>query len=132
MSLGADLRRVRHERKLSLRDVERLSNARNIGSKLSSGYLSMLERGHVKEPAPRMLFSLAAIYEIDFIDLMRKAEYIPDDTVLKENLPAKVVFRGSSQLSEEQKDRVQRIIDFELSEFQAEKRKPWRRDRLGS
>ena len=123
MLLGAYLRQVRDDRQLSLRDVERLAKEKSLGAELSSGYLSMLERNQVKEPAPRVLFTLASIYEVDYVDLMRRANYIPDDAALRSHSPANVAFRAASQLSEEQQKRVQRMIDFELSESQRGKQR---------
>ena len=123
MSLGPYLRQIREERQLSLRDVERLAKERELRADVSSGYLSMLERDAVKGPSPRVLHTLAAVYEVDYIDLMRRAAYIPDDAQVKGAPTANVAFRGASQLSEEQRQRVQRIIDFELSEARDAKRR---------
>ena len=116
MSLGSYLREVRTVRQLSLRDVQQLAKERRLGAELSSGYLSMLERDEIKEPSPRILHTLASIYEVDYIDLMRKATYIPSEAVMDKAAPALVAFRGASQLSREQQERIQRMIDFELSE----------------
>ena len=123
MSLGIYLKETRDERQLSLRGVERLAKERQLGAELSSGYLSMLERDEVKEPSPRILFALASIYEVDYIDLMKRAGYIPNATKVEGVTPAKVAFRGASSLDEEQRRRVQRIIDFELSDGQQTKQK---------
>ena len=123
MSLGTYLKQVRTNCQLSLRDVQQLARERRLGADLSSGYLSMLERNEVKEPSPRILYSLASVYEVDYIDLMRRAKYIPDETN-RDNTPAvSVAFRGASQLSEEQQARIQRMIDFELSESRRAKRR---------
>ncbi len=116
MSLGDYLRHVRSDRQLSLRDVQRLAKEKHLGAELSSGYLSLLERNEVKEPSPRVLHALASIFEIDYIDLMRRANYIPTDAQLTGSSVARVAFRGASQLSREQQQRIQRMIDFELSE----------------
>ena len=116
MSLGTYLRQVRIKRQLSLRDVQRLARDKRLGAELSSGYLSMLERNGVKEPSPRILHTLATIYEVDYIDLMRRAKYIPPEVGMEGARPALVAFRGASQLSEEQQHRIQRMIDFELSD----------------
>ena len=122
MVLGTYLREVRDKRQLSLRDVQRLAKEKNIGAEISSGYLSMLERNAIKQPSPRILHTLAAIYEVDYIELMRKAEYIPNETSLREAPQTNAAFRGAAQLSKEQQRRVQRIIDFELSEARRSKR----------
>ena len=123
MSIGEYLRRTRNDRQLSLRDVQQLAKEQHLGAELSSGYLSMLERNEVKEPSPRILHSLAAIYEIDYIDLMRRARYIPPEVDTIGASPAAAAFRGASRLTREQKERVQRMIDFELSESQRGKRR---------
>ena len=130
MSLGPYLRQIREERQLSLRDVEHIAKERELRAEVSSGYLSMLERDAVKQPSPRVLHTLAAVYEVDYIDLMRRAGYIPDDAEVNGAPTANVAFRGASQLSEEQRQRVQRIIDFELSEARDAKRR--RRPRGGN
>ena len=56
-------------------------------------------RGHL----PGVLHTLAAVYEVDYIDLMRRAAYIPDDAQVRGAPTANVAFRGASQLSEEQR-----------------------------
>ena len=122
MSIGTYLRQVRTKRQLSLRDVQQLAKDGRLGAELSSGYLSMLERDGIKEPSPRILHTLASIYEVDYIDLMRRAKYIPTEVSREEAHPTPVAFRGASQLSEEQQDRVQRMIDFEISESRRAKR----------
>ena len=131
MNLGTYLRQVREERQLSLRDVEHLAKERKLSADVSSGYLSMLERNTVKNPAPRVLHTLADIYEVDYIDLMRRATYIPDDVLVKGASVAKAAFRGASQLSEEQHQRIQRMIDVELSEGRAAKHRRSSRDTNG-
>ena len=77
---------------------------RALGADLSSGYLSLLERSEVKQPSPRILHALAAIYELDYIDLMRRAQYIPDEAQLTGASSALVAFRGASQLTRSNKD----------------------------
>ena len=131
MALGSYLRQVRTDRRLSLRNVQQLAKDRQLGAELSSGYLSMLERDEVKEPSPRILHSLALIYEVDYIDLMRKASYIPNEEVMDRTTPALVAFRGASRLSEQQKERIQRMIDFELSESRREKQRRRPKDANG-
>ena len=125
MSLGSYLREVREGRQLSLRDVERLAKEKKeLGVELSSGYLSMLEQDKVKEPSPRILFALAKIYEEDYIHYMKRAGYMPGVRASSE--AAKVAFRGVAQLNIEQRKRIQRLIDFELSE--SKRGKPKRKE----
>ena len=131
MSLGDYLKEIREDRQLSLRDVERLAKEGNLGAEVSSGYLSMLERSGVKEPSPRVLYTLATIYEIEYMELMRKAGYIPDDVSLSSSPAVGFAFRGASQLSEDRKRRVQRMIEFELNDQREAKRQRNRRDASG-
>ena len=107
----------------SLRDVERLAKENNLGAELSSGYLSMLERDEVKQPSPRILFALAKIYEKDYIDLMKQVGYIPESAKIGMPRRPGFAFRGTSRLTDEQKDRIQMQIDFELSRLDQSKRK---------
>ena len=123
MPLGDFLRQVRNEHQLSLRDVQRLAKDNNVGPELSSGYLSLLERGEVKEPSPRILSALAQIYGIDYIDLMRRAKYIPEDVRTNRSSQNRTVFRGAAQLDQEQRRRVQHMIDFELAESRRARRR---------
>jgi transcriptional regulator with XRE-family HTH domain len=91
-----------------------MAKAKKLGAELSSGYLSMLERGDVSKPSPRILFALASIYGEDYIKLMKMAGYIPENINLEPHTPAQIAFKGASQLTEEQRNRVQYIIDLEI------------------
>jgi transcriptional regulator with XRE-family HTH domain len=73
-SLGRRLREHREAKGWSLRDVASRSG-------VNHGYLSLLERGEVAEPAPSMLHRLADGYELPFIVLMRWAGYIEADEI---------------------------------------------------
>ncbi len=121
MTLGDDLKALREERHLSLRDVERLAKEASLGVELSNGYLSMLEGGKVRNPAPRVLFALAQVYEVDYLELMKAAGYLPADAEVASRHQA-VAFRGASRLSPEQRERIQRQIDFEIEDARRRKR----------
>ncbi len=122
MTLGEYLRELRNKRQLSLRDVERLAKEIKVGAELSSGYLSILERDEVKDPSPRILYSLSRIYETDFIEIMKIANYLPDKMAIGEHTP-RVAFRGASQLNQEQQERIHRLIDFEVNDSKKKKLK---------
>lgn len=66
--LPAYLRRLRQERKLSLRAVEKIT-----GGRVSNGYLSQLEGGLVDSPGILILHTLSAAYGVDFQDLCAAA-----------------------------------------------------------
>ena len=123
LSLGTYLRTVRQRRRLSLRDVQRLARQNEFGATLSSGYLSVLERDGVKDPSPKMLFTLAAIYEVDYIDVMQRAGYIPPDTSLSVRPQTHSALIGVSRLDDEQLSRIQHMIYLELNEARR-RRKP--------
>jgi HTH-type transcriptional regulator, competence development regulator len=73
-SLGNLLKASRQAKQLSLRDVERKT-------KISNPYLSQLESGKIQNPAPKVLYDLAQLYEISYVDLMRLADYpVPNST----------------------------------------------------
>ena len=131
MSLGVYLREIREDRQLSLRDVERLAKEGGLGADVSSGYLSMLERNGIKQPSPRVLYTLATVYEVEYMDLMRRAGYIPDDVRLSSPQAPSFAFRGASQLSKDRRQRVQRMIEFELNEQREAKRQRNRGDVSG-
>ena len=109
--------------KKNLQTIEKLAKERQLGAELSSGYLSMLERDEVKEPSPRILFALASIYEVEYLDLMKTAGYMPNASKLASGPKARLAFRGAGQLDKSQRERIQKIIDFELSESQNSKRR---------
>ena len=95
MSLGAYLLEVRNARGLSLRDVETIAKQKKLDAELSSGYISMLERGEVTRPSPRILFALASVFGEDYIKLMKMAGYIPENRDVEPHTPAQVAFKRS-------------------------------------
>jgi HTH-type transcriptional regulator, competence development regulator len=64
--LGAALREARERHGLSLREVERRTGIRNA-------HLSQLETGAIARPEMALLWDLAAVYELDFSELLRLA-----------------------------------------------------------
>ncbi len=69
MGLGEELRKVRAENGLGLREV-----AAKAG--VTHGYLSQLERGEIAQPAPPILHKLATGYGRPFVLLMEWAGYL--------------------------------------------------------
>lgn len=67
-TFGKYLKRVRRERRLSLRAVEKIT-----GGKVSNGYLSQIEGGQIEVPGVLILHRLAGAYAIDFADLCERA-----------------------------------------------------------
>lgn len=106
MTIGAYLKEAREQRGLSLRDVEERTS-------VSSGHLSMLEQGKVKAPSPRILYELAKAYDLSYVVLMKQAGYLPTN-VPNETPKRAFAFRGIEKLTDEQRKRIQRLIDLEL------------------
>lgn len=123
VTLGQRLRAARENQKLSLRDVEQLAKSIEGGSELSGGYLSVLERDQIKKPAPPVLLALSKIYELDYLELMELAGYLPEGLRKGMGQSIPVAFRGASQLNEEARSRIQRLIDLELLDARRGKRR---------
>lgn len=70
-TLGQYLASIRHDRKMSLRQVEEASN-----KEVSNAYLSQLETGKILQPSPNVLNTLSDIYKIDYVQLMELAGYL--------------------------------------------------------
>ena len=72
-TLNQYLASIRHDRQMSLRQVEEASN-----KEVSNAYLSQLETGKIQQPSPTVLRKLADVYKIDYMQLMNLAGYLPD------------------------------------------------------
>lgn len=79
IELGKYLNRIRKNKDLSLRDVEKLTD-------IGYAHLSMIENGK-RNVTPALLRNLADIYNVDYLDLYEKAGYI--DLIENEKLGAK-------------------------------------------
>lgn len=106
-TLGRHLKRVRRERKLTLRDVEKKTG-------ISNAYLSQLENGKIVKPSPSVLHKLAECYHVSYEQLMKLAGH-PLPVIRTDKTKAKPAFRMSSgliDLTKEEKKKVQEYIDF--------------------
>jgi transcriptional regulator with XRE-family HTH domain len=72
-TLGNLLKRERTERGWSLRDVEEMTGIHNA-------HLSQIESGAIARPAANLLFTLAAVYELRYQDLMKLAGHLQPET----------------------------------------------------
>jgi len=70
-SFGDYLKAIRLSCKMTLRDVEQASK-----KEISNAYLSQLETGKIESPSPRILYSLAQVYDVSYESLMQRAGYI--------------------------------------------------------
>jgi transcriptional regulator with XRE-family HTH domain len=67
--LGELLQKQRTKRKWTLRDVEEKTGIHNA-------HLSQIESGAITRPAPNILFTLAALYDLRYEQLMQLAGHI--------------------------------------------------------
>lgn len=75
-SLGAYLKEARRATGLTLRQVEE-----ETSKAVTNGYLSQIENDDIIQPSPRILYSLATTYGIDYSDLLRRAGHtVPNET----------------------------------------------------
>mgnify|MGYP000228779327 CR=1 FL=1 len=70
-TLGEYLKTLRTGAKLSLRDVEDLTDR-----EVSNPYLSQLENDKISKPSPNILHTLSNVYRASYATLMEKAGYI--------------------------------------------------------
>jgi transcriptional regulator with XRE-family HTH domain len=75
MQPGQALKRLRSDRKITIRGVERASQRiaaakQDKGFQISNGWLAQLENG-TSQPSLRKLFSLSVIYNFQFLKLLR-------------------------------------------------------------
>lgn len=79
LSFGEEIKRIRNEKKLSLKDVEEISG-------ISHSYLSQIENGKRNAPKPDMMKKLSKGLNTPYTDLMKLAGYggkenpIPSDS----------------------------------------------------
>ena len=74
--LSVVLRDARHQKGLSLSDIEKLSN-----DTIAATYISAIERGAT--PSPKKLKALCKIYRLNFIELMILAGHVSESDLVK-------------------------------------------------
>ena len=116
--LGEELSRLRQVkgRSVSLREVERQTG-------ISNEYLSQLERGIAKKPAPDVLQKLAKFYGVPYESLLVSAGYLKEKSQERNRrvIPRDVeTMAQSAQFSGEEWDEVRNFMAFLTT-----KRKPW-------
>lgn len=99
-TLAGRLRDARRDLGLSLRDVERRTGIRNA-------HLSQLETGTIAKPEMALLWELAALYELDFGELLELAGYGAGEARRRRMT---VALRALGELSEADQDEVLRYM----------------------
>jgi hypothetical protein len=80
-------------------------------AEVNHGYLSLLERGEVTEPAPSMLHKLARGHDLPFIVLMRWVGYVEaDEKDLTQNQAIALSYLGDD-MSDDELAAVKAVLD---------------------
>ena len=114
---GIYLKKLREDRKLTLRDVEEKA-------KISNAYLSQVEQGKKGIPTIKILSRLAEAYGVPVTDMMDKAEKSSkhekiDSTIT--NPSSDFVARGYEKLPEEKKMALKSYLQHLISEAKKSK-----------
>jgi transcriptional regulator with XRE-family HTH domain len=105
-ALGEELRRLRLEKGVSLREVEK-------ATEVSNAYLSQLENGKTEQPSPRVLHKLAEYYHIPYNRLMEIAGYLkPSENARANKVGSLQAALMSGDLTEEEEKTVAQFIEF--------------------
>jgi transcriptional regulator with XRE-family HTH domain len=99
-TLGEYLRRVRKERKLTLRGLEEKTG-------ISNAYLSQIENGKIFKPSPSVLHKLAGFYGISYENLMKIAGY-----PMASRNQKTVLFRSSAGLEEITEEEEKELLEY--------------------
>lgn len=103
MTLGRLLKDARSASGMTLRDVEKLT-------RISNGYISLLESDAIKQPSPPHLHELAKAYSLDYGQLMELAGYVA---------PSQVPSAGSVMSPDASSASFGDLTDSELREVDA-------------
>ncbi|MDR1539075.1 MAG: helix-turn-helix domain-containing protein [Clostridiales bacterium] len=98
--VGEYLKKIRTEKKLSLKDVKALTD-------INDSVVSNIECGKTECPSPDNLQKLASAYHVPLVDLYLKAGYI----TLSDLSYYQLCFNGADSLSEQQHEAIQHLID---------------------
>lgn len=114
---GCYLKKLREDRKLTLRDVEEKA-------KISNAYLSQVEQGKKGIPTIKILSRLAEAYGVPVSDMMNKAESASKKKTIDTTVQAadsRFVARGYEKLPEDKKKAFQSYLQHLLNEAKKEK-----------
>lgn len=107
-SFGDYLKKLREDRNLTLRDVER-------EAKVSNAYLSQLERGDREVPNYKVLSRLAELYGISVTKLMEVAEGEAKGEKVETSVESpniEFLSRGYEKLSPEKKKQFKNFLQY--------------------
>ena len=110
-SLGAFIRRIRIEKRLSCKDVEKRSA--RFGKRISGSYINRIENQDKLNPTPDRLVALAKGLGIPPQELLARAAGLVSSNIAGEDLHFISVFK---ELSPKRKADVVKIVDMWHSE----------------
>jgi transcriptional regulator with XRE-family HTH domain len=103
-ALGEVLRQARLARQLSLRDVERATGIQNA-------HLSQIENGTITKPEMALLWELAALYDLDYTELLVLAGHGDgEESSGRQRRRMSVAMRAMGDLSPKQQDEALRYM----------------------
>jgi len=106
---GSYLKKLRLDRKMSLREVEKMA-------KISNAYLSQVERGERNIPTLKILSRVAKAYGIEVSELTKRAEEEFENKSQKENEisnpDSEYIRRGYEGLSDEGKKILKEYLQY--------------------
>lgn len=101
MTLADELKRLRRQCRMSLRQVEQRTG-------VSNAYLSQLENRHVLNPSPHLLRKLAEAYGVPHEQLLRAAGYVDAKPI---ELPPRIAaLLAGVQLSNDQEQQLASFV----------------------
>jgi transcriptional regulator with XRE-family HTH domain len=111
-ALGDHLKDARRATHLTLRDVEAKTNRA-----VTNGYLSQIENNAIKSPSPNVLYHLAAIYGLDYSDLLERAGHRTPTPTRRaggadERLLAGLPLRALEELNDEERRELTEYVAF--------------------
>jgi HTH-type transcriptional regulator, competence development regulator len=103
-SLGEQLKKARESRGLSLRDVQRATGIQNA-------HLSQVENSTIVKPEMAMLWELAALYELDYSELLSLAGHADgQESSGRQRHRMSVAMRAMGDLTPKQQDEALRYM----------------------
>lgn len=106
---GEFMRKLREDRKLTLRQVEERA-------KISNAYISQIERGDRGVPNFKTLTKLAEAYGVDVAALTQAAEDARKGEKIKETPDVQFVSRGYERLPDEKKKILKDFLQYLMDE----------------
>lgn len=105
-SLGIFLASARNKLEMTLRAVEEATG-------ISNAYLSQLEHGKIKMPAPQNLYKLAELYQVPYELLMELAGYpVPKSQFGESQFPIDAFAARIGTVTEEEEEALIEYLQF--------------------